>query len=159
MSETAHKTAVGRLLAAIGGFFAHLFHNAGKSFNDLPPDQQQATINGTQIAQIIKSLYKSGEDAVISKIVGITGLSKDVAEHAVLSIAKDDGIDTTSVQAYLDHLADKVQAGITDNKWNALWQDLAKFGANYLTQGSLDWVSLSLGIVEYAFQTFVLGKI
>lgn len=155
VDETKHKTAVGKLLASIGGFFASLFHNAGKSFKDLPPDQQQATIDGSNISQIIKTGYAKGEDWLLGEIVNVTHLSPDVAKQTVLSIAKDNGVNTDSVQAYLDHIADKVQAGVTDNKWNAIWQDIAKFAANYLTQGSLDWVSLSLGIIEYVFQTFV----
>lgn len=155
MQDQAHKTAVGRLLAAIGGFIVALFHSAGAAFNNLPPDQQKAAIDGSNISQILKTGYKDGEAAVLTEITKVTGLPQDVATQAILSIARDNGVDVTSVQAYLDHIADKVQAGVTDNKWNAIWQDVAKFAATYLTQGSLDWVSLSLGVIEYAFQTFV----
>lgn len=155
VDETKHKTAVGKLLASIGGFFVSLFHNAGKSFKDLPPDQQKAAIDGSNISQLLKTGYKNGEAWIISEISKVTGLPADVATQTILSIAKDNGVNTDSVQAYLDHIADKVQAGVTDNKWNAIWQDIAKFAANYLTQGKLDWVSLSLGIIEYVFQTFV----
>lgn len=155
MSTDQHKTAIGRLLAAIGGFIVALFHSAGAAFNNLSPDQQKATIDGTNISQILKTGYKNGADWVLAEITKVTGLPADVAEQTILSIAKDNGVSTTSVQDYLDHIADKVQQTVTDNKWNAIWQDVAKFAANYLTQGSLDWVSLSLGIIEYAFQTFV----
>lgn len=154
-TQEKHKTAVGRLLAAIGGFIVGLFHNAGKAFNELPPDQQKATIDGTNISQILKTGYMKGEKWVLGEIVNVTGLAPDVAEQAVLHVAKENGVNTTSVQEYLDHIADKIQAGVTDNKWNAIWQDIAKFAAGYLTQGKLDWVTLSLGIIEYALQTFV----
>lgn len=155
MSDQKHKTAVGRLLAAIGGFIVALFHSAGAAFNNLSPDQQKAAIDGSNISQILKTGYAKGEAWVLGEITTVTGLPADVAEQTILSIAKDNGVNTTSVQAYLDHIADKVQTTVTDNKWNAIWQDIAKFAANYLTQGKLDWVSLSLGIIEYAFQTFV----
>lgn len=159
ITTAEHKTALGKILAAIGGFVVSLFHNAGKSWGDLTPSQQQGAINGSQVSEIIKNLYASGETAVVSKITEVTGLPADVAEQTVLSIAKDAGVNTTSVQAYLDHIADTVQKGVTDNKWNSLWQGVAMFGANYLTQGKLDWVTLSLGIIEYAFKTFVAGKL
>lgn len=150
-----HKTALGKILAFLGSFIVNLFHNAGKSFEALPPDQQKATIDGTNISQILKTGYANGEAWILAEITKVTGLPSDVAQQTILSIAKDNGVDTTSVQAYLDHIADKVQSGVTDNKWNAIWQDIAKFAANYLTQGKLDWISLSLGIIEYVFQTFV----
>jgi hypothetical protein len=155
MSDQKHKTAVGRLLAAIGGFIVAIFHSAGAAFNNLPPDQQKATIDGTNISQILKTGYKNGAEWVLDEITKVTGLPSDVAEQTVLHIAKENGVNTASVQEYLDHIADKVQAGVTDNKWNAIWQDIAKFAAGYLTQGKLDWVTLSLGIIEYALQTFV----
>lgn len=156
MSTTdQHKTALGRLLAEIGGIIGNLFNSTKKDFNSLPPDQQQAAINGSQISQIIKTGYAKGEAWVITQVTALTGLPADVATQTILSIAKDDGVNVTSVQAYLDALADKIQVGITNNKWNALFEDLAKFGATYLTQGKLDWVTLGLGIIQYAFQAFV----
>lgn len=155
MATAKHKTALGKILVAIGGFIANLFHNAGKSFTSLPPDQQKAAIDGSNISQILKTGYAKGEAWTLGEITRVTELPADVAEQTILSIAKDNGVNTASVQAYLDHIADKVQEGVTDNKWNAIWQDTAKFAANYLTQGKLDWISLSLGIIEYVFQTFV----
>lgn len=155
----AHKSILSRIIASIGIFMVHLFTGAGNGFNELAPAMQQGAVNGSQISQILKLFYAKGEAFVIQKITDVTGLPADVATQAVLSVAKDAGINTTSVQAYLDHIADTVQAGVTDNKWNALWQDVAKFAANYLTQGKLDWVTLSIGIIEYVFQTFVLGTI
>lgn len=155
MSDQKHKTAIGRLLASVGGFIVALFHSAGSAFNNLPPDQQKAAIDGSSISQILKTGYKNGATWILAEITKVTGLPSDVVEQTILSIAKDNGVNTTSVQDYLDHIADKTQGVITDNKWNAIWQDIAKFAANYLSQGKLDWVSLSLGIIEYAFQTFV----
>jgi len=150
-----HKTALGRLIATIGSIIASIFNAAGKAFKTLPPDQQTGAINGSQISQIIKNGYAKGEAWVISEITSVTGLPADVATQTVLSIAKDAGVNTTSVQAYLDHIADKVQSGLTDSGWNALWQNVAKFAAIYLTQGKLSWASLSLGLLEYIFQTYV----
>lgn len=150
-----HKTALGRLIQWLGSTIKSLFNSTGKAFNSLPPDQQKGAIDGTQISQIIKTGYSKGEAWVLGEITAKTGIPADVATQVILTIAKDSNINVTSVQAYLDHIAKTVQAGITDNHWNSIWQTAAQFGATYLTQGKLDWVSLGLGIIEYAFQVFV----
>lgn len=149
------KTFFGKLIAAIGSFFEHLLSGAKTAFDNLPPDQQQALINGVNISQIIKENYTKGETAVVQLIADKTGLPSDVITQAILAIAKDAGINVTSVQAYLDSLADKVQAGITDNGWNSLFSDIAAFGASWLSTGSLNWVSLSIGLIEWAYQHFI----
>jgi hypothetical protein len=153
MSE--HKTAVGKLLASIGGFFVHLFAGAQKGFEEMPADQQEQVIQGVNIAQILKENYTKGETAVVTLIAEKTSLPIDIAATAILAIAKDNGINTTSVQDYLNHLADKIQAGITDNHWNSLWETAAKFAASYLSNGSVNWVTLGMGVIEYVLQTIV----
>jgi hypothetical protein len=149
------KTGISKLIAVIGAFIAGLFKTAGKAFNSLPKEQQDAIIQGVNISQIIKDNYAKGEIAVLSMIIDKTGVSADVAEFAVLAVAKDMGINVSTVQDFLNVLADKVQAGITDNHWNELWQSIAKFGASYLSTGKVDWVTLSLGVVEFALHQFV----
>lgn len=158
VTTAAHKTFFGKLIASIGGFFSTLLAGAKKGFNALSPVQQQALINGVNIAQIIKENYAKGEASVVSLISQKTGLPADAVSTAILAIAKDAGVNVTSVQAYLDTLANKIQSGITDNNWNSLFSDIAAFGASYLSTGSLNWVSLSLGLIEFAYQHFVAAK-
>jgi hypothetical protein len=155
---TEQKTFFGKLLAAIGGFFIHLLSGAKTAFNELSPEQQQALINGVNISQIIKENYSKGETAVVELIATQTGLPNDVVAASILAIAKDAGINITSVQGYLDALADKVQAGITDNGWNSLFSDIAAFGASWLSTGSLNWISLSMGLIEFVYQHSVASK-
>jgi hypothetical protein len=154
----AQKTLFGRLLATIGGFFISLVSGARGAFNKLSPEQQKALIDGTNISQILKENYKQGEVAVLALITKTTGIPADVATQVILAIAKDAGVNVTSVQDYLNHLADKVQAGITDNGWNALFSDIASFGASWLSTGSLNWVSLGMGLIEFVYQHFIASK-
>jgi predicted regulator of amino acid metabolism with ACT domain len=121
----------------------------------MPKADQDNVIAGVNIAQIIKENYTKGEDAVVSLIVDKTGIPKDVVEQGILTIAKDAGINTTSVQSYLDTIADKIQAGITDNHWNALWENVAKFAASFLSDGKLNWVTLGMGVIQFALQAIV----
>ena len=151
-----HKTALGRLLQSIGGFFSGLFNSAKTAFNNLTPAEKDAIISGVNISQLIKDNYKLGEGAIVGLISTKTGLSAPVVSAAILSIGKDLGIDTGKIQDVLDHIANTVQKGLTDPAWNNLWQAIAKFGAMYLSNGRLDWVSLSMGLVEWAVQTFIV---
>lgn len=152
------KSFFGKIIAAIGSFFSHLLSGAKTAFDELSPDQQQAIENGVNISQIIKTGYKLGADYVIEEVTKATGVSSDVAEQLILSAFKDMSINATSIQAGLDALADKIQSGITDNDYNGLWQDLARSAAQWLSTGSLDWVSLSLGLVQWAFMHFIASK-
>ena len=151
----AQKTFFGKLLATVGAFLSHLLSGAQTAFKKLSPDQQKALINGVNVSQIIKDSYAQGEAAVVSLIAQKTGLTADAVTQLILVIAKDAGINVTSVQGYLDAIAAKVQAGLTDLGHNSLFSDTASFAASYLSSGKLDWVSLSLGLVEFAYQHFI----
>lgn len=158
MSETTHSTFFGKLIAAIGSFFAHLVTGAKNAFEELDPQQQQAIIQGVNVSQIIKEGYTKGADFVIGEVATKLNMPTDVAEQVILTALKDIHINVTSVQSGLDKLANAVQAGITDNNWNGIWQSVATSAAQWLATGKLDWVSLSMGLVEWAFQHFLKAK-
>lgn len=147
-----------KLVDELGAIFSSLFKSAKKDFNNLPPDQRDALIKGVNISQIIKDGYSKGEAYVVGEVSTLTGLDAPAATQLILSIATDAGVNTNSVQAYLDTLANKVQSGITDNGWNALFSDVAAFAASWLSTGSLNWASLAIGLVEFAYQHFVKPK-
>jgi hypothetical protein len=155
VSPTIHKTVLGRLLASIGGFITHLLNSAKNGYNAMPADQQQALVKGVNISQLIKDNYTKGETALVNLVATELNISPDVASSAILSIAKDSGINTGKIQDYLDSIANKVQAGITDNGWNALWQTVAQFATSFISGGSVNWVSLGLGVVEFCYQHFI----
>lgn len=158
VTTAAHKTFFGRLIASIGGFLGKLLNAAKTAWNSLTPQQQQEIISGVNISQIIKDGYTKGEDFIIQEISSKTALPTELVTPIILTALKDMQINVTSVQAGLNALADKVQAGLTDNGWNALWQNLAKFSATAVSGGGLNWVGLSLGLVEFAFQHFIKAK-
>jgi len=153
-----HKTFFGKIIASIGGFIAHLFTGAKNAFNDLPKEQQDAIIQGVNISQLLKEGYKEGAGYVLAEIETKLNIPADVATQLLLTVFKDMGINVTKVQDGLDQIADKVQAGITDNNWNSLWQIGAKSAAQWLSQGKLDWVSLAMGLVEWAYLHFLKAK-
>ena len=156
--STTHTTFFGKLIASIGNFLSHLLAGAQKGFNDLPKDQQDAIINGVGVADIIKKEYHLGEAAVVASIAKAIGVTPDVASGLILGIGKDLGINTGKIQDVLDHYANQTQAVLTDNGINSLWQTTAKFAASWLATGSLNWVTLSLGVIEWAYQNFIKAK-
>jgi len=145
------------LIHSIGAFFENLFKNTAADFNNLPKEQQDAIIQGVNISQIIKTGYAKGEAFVVNEIASTLNVFPDVASAVILEVGKGFGIDTGKVQDVLNHFADKVQAGITDNGWNGLWQNVAQFAASYMATGSLNWVTLALGVVEFAVQHYLKG--
>lgn len=146
------------LIDSIGHFFGSLFKTTATAFNQLPPDQQDAIVKGVNLSQLIKEGYSKGETAIVSEVAAKLSIDTETANglilHALNSIP---GINTTSIQSGLDKLADSLQAGITDSGWNGLWETLAKSGASWLTTGSLNWITLGLGVIEFAYQHFLKG--
>jgi hypothetical protein len=149
------QTFFGRLIAAIGGFFAHLLNGAKSAFDELPKQQQDAIIQGVNISQILKDGYTKGVAFVLSEIEAKLNIPEDVATQLLQTALKDIGINEADLQTGFAKLADKLQSGVTDNNWNSLWQTVASSAAQWLSTGSLNWVSLAMGLIEWAFQHFV----
>lgn len=145
------------IIKSIGNFFAKLFGKAKDAFNDLPQDQKDAIIKGVNVSEIIKKLHVSGVISIVDEIKYQTGLSEDAVEALLLQLAKDLGMDTKSLDEAIKAIADKAENTITDNAWNELWQSLAKFAASYLSKGKADWITLGLGVIEFAYQRFIKG--
>ena len=161
MTDTTeqHKTFFGRLIAAIGGFLSHLFTGAKTAFDELPKEQQDAIVQGVNISQLLKEGYTKGVDFVLKEIEAKLSIPEDVATQLLFVALKDIGINETDLQAGFNKLADRIQSGITDNNWNDLWKTIAKSAAQWLSQGSLNWISLGMGLVEWALQHFLKAKI
>lgn len=158
-STLAHKSFFGKLIAAIGGFFGHLLKGAETGFNDLPKQQQDDIVNGVNISQILKEGYTDGKGAVLTTIETKLNIAPDVAEQLLLVALKDVNINEADLQSGFDKLADRIQAGVTDNHWNDLWKTIAKSAAQWLSQGSLSWISLGMGLVEWALQHFLKAPV
>lgn len=136
-----------RLIESIGNFFEKLFKDTADGFNNLPKEQQDAILNGVQASQIIKNNIGQGKVYVADLIAVKLGLSNTIAQGLVDTITKDLGLDD-----FTTDLADKVQTGITDLAHNSLFESIAKFAASFLGAGSVNWITLGLGVVEYAYQ-------
>lgn len=140
------------LINSIGHFFEGLFNHAKSVWNALPKEQQDAVIQGVNISQIIKEGYKDGEHAVVAAVSQKLGVSEDIAKGVILEVGRGFGVNTGKIQDILDHIADTIGKGLSDPGYNQLWQSIAKFAATFLATGSLNWVTLSLGLIEIAFQ-------
>lgn len=150
----------GDWLRNIGPTFRKLIQrmldNTELDWKALTPEQQEAIINGSRIAEMIKVGYREGADYLIGQVMDLTGLQREPVETLLLAILKDKwGITIQSIQEGLDKGAEAIEEGVTENGWNDLWQGLAKFAAGYLSNGKLDWISLSLGVLEFAYRKFI----
>lgn len=124
-----------------------LFESTEDAFKKLPKEQQDAILNGVQVSQIIKDNIGQGKVYVADLIALKLGVSQDVAEGVLDQVTKDLGIDD-----FTNGLADKIQKGITDLGHNSLFESIAKFAASFFGAGAVNWVTLGLGVIEYAYQ-------
>ncbi len=109
------------------------------------------------VGQIIKQGYSKGAEEIISEIATALNVSQEIATGVILHVLQSLGINVTEVQAGLDALADRIQNTITDDGWNGLWESVAKFAASWLSTGALKWVTLGLGVIEFAYQKLFKG--
>lgn len=135
------------IFGALWGLLKGLFESTADEFNKLPKEQQDAILNGTQVSQIIKDNIGRSETYVIDVISSRLNISHDIAQGLFDQLSKDLGF--TSV---LGGIADKIGQGITDLAHNALFDNIAKFAAVFLGAGSVSWITLALGTIEYAYQ-------
>ncbi|EHQ30013.1 hypothetical protein [Mucilaginibacter paludis] len=148
-------SALAHLPSALFNVIKSLGHSIQSQWDNLPKAEQDAVINGSKVGELLKQFYKDGEAVVLQKVTEATGLSPDIATAAILAVGKDLGINATTVQQVLDHIGSKVDELLTDTGWNGLWSNIAKSLAGWLSTGSLDWVSLSMGLMEWAYRAFV----
>ena len=145
------------LIQSIGHFFEKLFGSTRDAFNELPKEQQDAIVSGVNVAEIIKEMYGIGEDNLIRAISQKLLVSESVSKAVIMHVLKSLGINTDTVQDGLDNLAGRVENTITDDGWNGLWESVAKFAASWMSTGKLNWVTLGLGVVEFAYQKIFKG--
>lgn len=146
------------LINSIGHFFENLFKTTEIAFNELPKEQQDAIVQGVNISQLLKEGYANGETALVNEVATKLDISTDVASGVILHVLNSiPGINVTVIQDGLNKLADHIQTGITDDGWNGLWETVAKAAASFMATGSISWVTLGLGVVEFALQHFIKG--
>lgn len=129
-----------------------LFESTANEFNKLPKEQQDAILNGVQVSQIIKDNIDRGETYVIDVIASRLNLSQDVAKGLFDRLSNDLGF-----QNILEVISNRIGQGITDIAHNALFQLIAQSAATFLSGGAVNWLTLALGVVEYAYQ-FLKGN-
>lgn len=137
------STIFGSLWKLIKG----LFESTKDAFEKLPKEQQDAILNGVQVSEIIKNNIGQGKAYVADLIAVKLGISGDIATGVVDAVTKDLGLDD-----FTNGLADKVEKGLTDLAHNSLFESIAKFAASFFGAGSVNWITLGLGVIEYAYQ-------
>ena len=133
--------------------FLNLFRSAAEAaWASMSKDLQNNALTAAQAVQIIKTSIDKGYTEIKLLVAAKTGFTVDQVDQFILAIAKDAGVSTAYPEKSYALLQEKAKAVDTDNEWNALWQNLMKFGATYLTSGKLDWITLSLGVAQLAYE-------
>lgn len=145
------------LIQAIGNFFEKLFGSTKDAFNELPKEQQEAVLDGVNISELIKQGYAKGEAALLKEIATRLNIEPDTAYQVTLHVLQSLGINVSNVQDGLNQLSNRIENTLTDDGWNGLWESVAKFAASWMSTGKLNWITLGLGVVEFAYQKIFKG--
>lgn len=156
--STTHSTFFGKLIASIGDFLSHLITGAKNAFQALPPEQQDQLIKGVNVSQLIKDGYTKGETYIVTTISTALAIPPEATKPLIIAALTDMGFKCTVIQDGLNQLADKIQEGVTDNNWNGLWQLAASGVATYLSGGTVNWLTMAFGALEFAYQEYVASK-
>jgi hypothetical protein len=141
----------------IGDLFKKLITDTADAYNDLPKEERQQVQSGVIVSQILKENYQKGKDYVTALVGEKLNLSNEAAQQLIMAALNEAGINVSTLDEGFNQLAEKAQNAVTSTAWNNLWQLLAKSVATILSGGKLDWVSLSLGLIEIAYQD-LFGK-
>jgi hypothetical protein len=140
------------IFKTIANSILNIFKSAAeKSWNNLDKELQGHALTATALAQAIKKSIGIGYNDFAVKTSALTGLPVEKIDNVVLSIANDLGMKPSSVIEGYKSIQERAQQIDSDNGWNALWQNVMKFAATYISSGKLDWQALSLGIAEIAY--------
>jgi hypothetical protein len=143
----------------VANFFSDLFRGAAeKAWAHLHEDAKDNAITGANFAQVIKESIGVGYDEFISRVSAETKLSTEQIEGVLDRIAEDLGITAEGYDNIYIAIQDKANTVLSDTGWNALFQNIAKFVSIYLTSGKLDWITLSLGVAQIAYEKFQQAK-
>lgn len=153
------KTFFGRLLAAIGGIFKHVFEGARKTFDQLTPEQQAALKHGSGVVALINSELNNTPAEVRAAILEqFPDLDIATLETGLFQVAtsfnlapKEHNLEDiiAALQAYLSTLHGSIWEGITQGVASVLAVILAPAGTKFAAVGQL---------MEYVYQTFFKKK-
>jgi len=132
-----------------------LFSALKRSWDNLTKVQQDALVNSGVIGQYLKNNLTALGGDLVTAIATHTGLPSDTVEGALIAIAKEFGLSTTSVNEAVAFLQSKLQAAESTPLWNGLLSTLLNVGGTILSGGTVDWVHVALGLGEYVYQKFV----
>lgn len=143
---------LGHLIKQLGQYLGKLLKDTEDAFNDLPQAQQDAIKNGVQISQIIKDNIQRGETYVKEVIISRLNLSPSIVDGLFDQLSKD-----LKYESILNGVADKIGQQLTDIAYNEEFEKISKFAAMFLGAGAVNWITLALGVIEYAYQ-WLKGK-
>lgn len=144
------------LLDILEKLFPFLFSAAKKTFDQLEDAAQDAGINGSLFAQIIKENTEAAYDDVRALLVEKLSISDaeltDLEEQLVVKYKIPDE------QNVIAFLQDKFANATDDILHNSLANEVASLVAIILSKGKLTWLTLLAGVGEYIYSKYVKGQ-
>ncbi|MDB5288590.1 MAG: hypothetical protein JWR05_3539 [Mucilaginibacter sp.] len=136
-----------------------LFDALQRAWDQLSTVQQSAITNSGLIGQLLKNnLTILGTD-LVTLIVSKTGLTEQEVTDALLALAKTFGLTTDSLNDAVSFLQGKLSSASSNEEWNGLLQIMLNAGGTFLSGGTLNWVSIAMGIGEWAYTNIIKPKL
>lgn len=139
--------------------FPFLFNALQKAWDKLSSTQQSAITNSGLIGQLLKNnLTILGTD-LVALIASKTGLKEQEITDTLLALAKTFGLTTDSLNEAVSFLQGKLSNAASNEEWNGLLQIMLNAGGTFLSGGTLNWVSIAMGIGEWAYSNIIKPKL
>lgn len=143
------------ILSFLESLSPFLVSAARKTFDNLEDAVQEAGINGSLFAQIIKENVEATESDVNNLVKDKLKLNDDQLQALLGAIRAEYNIPTAlSVTKFLQA---KFYDATSDILHNSLANEVAAIVSIILSKGKLSWLTLLMGVGEYIYRKFVKG--
>jgi plasmid maintenance system antidote protein VapI len=132
-----------------------LFSKLTLIWDSLTPEEKDALIQSGQIGQILKEELLNGETAVINAVAAKTGLTPEEVSTTLIALAKTMGYNVETVQQFIDALQSKIDTGLQDKEWEALWETVSGTLMSLASGNPVNWIGLIAAIGKFVYDTFI----
>jgi hypothetical protein len=140
-----------------------LFGEVTKEWDSLTPAEQQALIHSGQIGQIIKEQIANGPTAVVNAIASQLNLTPDQVNSTLITIFSALGYNLTTtegtaeskVDAGINQLQAKINSGLSDPDWNALWETVTGTAVSLASKNPVNWLNVISVVGKFVYDKFI----
>lgn len=140
-----------------------LFSEVTKEWDSLIPEEQQALVHAGQIGQILKEEIAEDEAELLAAIGTKLNLTPDQVNSTLIAIFTALGYDLGAaeatveqkVSAGIDQIQAKIDAGLSDDDYNALWETVTGTAVSLSSKEPVNWLNIITIIGKFVYDKFI----